>query len=164
MGGGGGSGRTTLGNVNSLIEKAKEELRKEAGTKRNVFLSFAYEDLDEVNLLRGQAKNENSSIEFNDWSVREPYNSTRADYIKQRIGERISQCSITVVYVSADASNSDWVAWEIEESIRRGKQVIAVHKGAKPPSKLPKGIAIHKIKVVPWAELGRTLDATAAGP
>src|SRR5687767_13438469 len=117
MGGGGGRGRTTLGDISGLIDKAKEELRRTQGAeKRNVFLSFAYEDLDEVNLLRGQAKNENSAIEFNDWSVREPYESSRADYIKQRIGERISQCSVTVVYVSNDTARSPWVNWEVEES------------------------------------------------
>jgi len=56
-----------------------------------VFLSFAHEDINEVNLLRGQAKDEGSAIEFNDWSVREPFDSRRADYIKQKIGERIAQ-------------------------------------------------------------------------
>src|SRR5258707_14078053 len=130
MGGGGGGGRSTLGDVSSLINKAKEELRRsENSSRKNVFLSFAYEDIAEVNLLRGQARNENSDIEFNDWSVREPFDSSRSDYIRQRIGERISQCSVTVVYVSDDAAGSKWVGWEIEESIRRGKHVIAVHKG-----------------------------------
>lgn len=158
MGGGGGRGRTTLGNVGSLIEKAKEELKRAEGARKNVFLSFAYEDLNEVNLLRGQAKNDNSNIEFNDWSVREPYNSSRADYIKQRIGERISQCTVTVVYVSADTSKSDWVNWEIEESLRRGKKVVAVHKGDAPPRALPEAVTKNRLSVVPWSSLGEALD------
>jgi hypothetical protein len=158
MGGGGGSGRTTLGDISGLIDKAKEDLRQAQDAQRkNVFLSFAYEDLDEVNLLRGQAKNENSAIEFNDWSVREPYDSSRADYIKQRIGERISQSSVTVVYVSADTAKSPWVNWEIEESIRRGKKVIAVHKGDVPPKAYPDAVIAHKVPVIPWARLGETL-------
>jgi len=159
MGGGGGRGRTTLGDVNSLIEKAKEEIRRAEGSERkNVFLSFAYEDLNEVNLLRGQAKNENSNIEFNDWSVREPYNSSRADYIKQRIGERISQSSVTVVYVSNDTAKSEWVNWEIEESLRRNKPVVAVHKGDSAPNVLPKSVTDHRIKIVPWSQLAATLE------
>lgn len=159
MGGGGGGGRTTLGNVNSLIEKAKEEIRQaEAAQRKNVFLSFAYEDLSEVNLLRGQARNENSDIEFNDWSVREPYNSSRADYIKQRIGERISQSSVTVVYVSTETAKSDWVNWEVQESLRRGKAVVAVHKGDIAPKDLPKSVTENNIKVVSWSQLAATLE------
>jgi hypothetical protein len=159
MGGGGGRGRTTLGDINSLIEKAKEEIRRGEGAQRkNVFLSFAYEDLNEVNLLRGQAKSENSNIEFNDWSVREPYDSSRADYIKQRIGERISQSSVTVVYISSDTAQSKWVNWEIEESLRRNKAVIAVHKGDAAPNVLPKSIKDNGIKIVPWSQLAATLE------
>lgn len=39
---------------------------------RNVFLSFVEEDLDLVNLFRGQVKNENNDLEFSDYSVKEP--------------------------------------------------------------------------------------------
>ena len=158
MGGGGGSGRGGLGDIESLMQRARNELRgREQESRQNVFLSFAYEDLDEVNLLRGQAKNERSSIEFNDWSVREPFDSTRADYIKQKIGERISQCSVTVVYVSDHARQSNWVNWEIKESIARNKKVIAVHKGEKPPTQLPSAVIENRVKVVPWTSLGEAL-------
>jgi hypothetical protein len=154
-GGGGGGGRTGLGNINAIVEKAREEVRKaEAGERRNVFLSFAYEDVDEVNLLRGQAKNARSDIEFNDWSVREPYESTRADYIRQKI----AQCSLTVVYVSAETASSKWVAWEVDESIRRGKKVIAVHKGESAPASLPAIVKAKRIPVVPWSGLADAID------
>ena len=150
----GGGGSRSIGNVKSLVEEAKKELRRgdEAGRK-NVFISFAYEDLDEVNLLRGQTKNEKSPIEFNDWSVGEPFDSERANYIKQKIGERIAQSSLTVVYLSRTTSQSHWVEWEIEESLRREKPVIGVYKGDTPPSKLPDLITRHGIKTVPWAQL-----------
>ena len=75
MGGGGGGGWNQLGNISALEQKAREAL---AGGKRNVFISFATEDMNEVNLLRAQAKNENNDIEFNDHSVRAPYDSERA--------------------------------------------------------------------------------------
>jgi hypothetical protein len=122
VGGSSGGGPTRIGNVQSLIDKAKAELKR----KRNVFISFAYEDLNEVNLLRGQAKNENSSLEFNDWSVSEPYNSERAEYIKQRIGERIDQSSVTVVYMTEDSARSEWCAWEIRRSLELGKHIRCV--------------------------------------
>jgi hypothetical protein len=157
MGGGGGGGRATLGDVKSLMNKAREEIREQTGRK-NVFLSFAYEDINEVNLLRGQAKNERSNLDFNDWSVREPFDSERAEYIRQKIGERISQSSVTVVYLSDHTAQSRWVNWEVEESIRRGKAVLGVFKGESAPRSMPPAIPQHRVRCVPWARLAEALD------
>ncbi len=152
MGGGGGGGRgLTPEELKSLEQRAKKALKGgDGGGKCNVFISFSSDDLDEVNLLRGQAKNENSDIEFNDWSLKEPFDSKKADYIKRGIRERIRQCSVTVVYVSDKTVNSKWVDWEIRESLAMGKGVVAMHKGDTPPKQLPKAITDHNIQVVPW--------------
>ncbi|MER9094364.1 TIR domain-containing protein [Mesorhizobium sp. M0700] len=154
MGGGGGGNWNRLGDVRSLEEKAKAAL---AGGKRNVFISFATEDMAEVNLLRGQAKNENSDIEFNDHSVREPYDSERADYIKNKITERITRCSTTVVYVSESTAQSRWVRWEVEKSLALGKTVIATHAGSASSASIPTWLAHPAIKVVPWSKLATEL-------
>ncbi len=156
---GSGSGiPSNIPNVQSLIDRAKEELRKgeEQGT-RNAFISFAYEDVDMVNMLRAQAKNDNLPIEFNDWSVSEPIDSERAPYIKQKIAERIDRASVTVVFLSDHTKNSKWVKWEVEESIRRGKHVIGVHPKDAKPRKLPNVITSNNIKVVRWAKLADTI-------
>lgn len=154
MGGGGGGGWNTLGDIRALEEKAKAALQI---GKRNVFISFVMEDVNEVNLLRAHAKNENSDIEFNDHSVREPYDSERAEYIKQKIGERIARASICVIYLSDNTAQSPWVAWEVEKSLEMGKKVVAVHAIDKPPHQMPKWIRHHGIKVVPWAKLSDEL-------
>jgi hypothetical protein len=158
MGGDGGEGRS-IGNIRSLIERAKRELREgEKQGRKNVFLSFTYEDIDKINLLRAQAKNENSPIEFNDWSVSEPIDSERAPYIKEKIKERIVQSSLTVVYLSDKTPKSEWVDWEIEESLKRGKRVIGVFAGASPPRTLPTAIKRNKIKCVSWSKLAETIE------
>ncbi len=157
MGGGGGSGKSTLGDIQPLVDKAREELRRPETTRRNVFLSFAYEDINEVNLLRGQARNENSDIEFNDWSVQEPFDSSRADYIRQKIGERIAQSSMTVVFVSSATHGSKWVEWEIRESLEKGKKVVAVYAGKRVPKRLPPAVIEKRIDVVPWSGLADAL-------
>ena len=160
--GGSGSGRGLAPNeLRTLEERAKKSLReRDGGKKRNVFISFSSDDLDEVNLLRGQAKNENSNIEFNDWSLREPFDSKKADYIKRGIRDRIRQSSVTVVYVSNNTASSKWVDWEIRESLAMGKGVVAMHKGNTPPSRLPKAITDNKISVVPWnqKQLARVIE------
>lgn len=152
MGGGGGGGRgLTPDELRNLEQKAKKSLRDGDETgKCNVFISFSSEDLDEVNLLRGQAKNENSDIAFNDWSLKKPFDSKEADYIKRGIRERIRQCSVTVVYISDKTADSKWVNWEIQESIAMGKGVVAMHKGDKPPARLPKAVTDNNVPVVSW--------------
>jgi hypothetical protein len=149
MGGNSGGGWSSLGDVRALEEKAKAALQ---GGKRNVFISFATEDMDEVNLLRAQAKKEKSDIEFNDHSVQEPYDSDRAEYIRRKIAERINRTSTTVVYLSKNTAQSQWVKWEVEKSLKLGKRVIAVHAGDKFSGKKPLWLSTD-IKVVPWSKL-----------
>lgn len=152
--GGGGGGRRSLGDIRALEQRAKAALQ---GGKRNVFISFAMEDLDEVNLLRAHAKNEKSDIEFNDYSVREPYDSERAEYIRQKITERIVRASVTVVYLSESTPQSKWVAWEVEKSLSLGKRVVAMYASDKPPSQLPAWVSEKKINLVPWKKLADEL-------
>lgn len=152
MGGGGGGGYT--GDISKYVEDAKKLMKAD---RKNVFISFAYEDVSEVNLLRGQSKNELSDIAFSDWSVSEPINSERAEYIRQQIRDRINRCSTTIVYVSDATAGSDWVNWEVTESLRLGKQVIAVHKGEVAPKRLPKAVDENGIKVIRWSDLAVTL-------
>ena len=154
MGGSGGGGWNRLGDVRALEEKAKAALQS---GKRNVFISFATEDMDEVNLLRAHSKNENSDIEFNDHSVREPYDSERAEYIKRKIEERISRSSTAVVYLSKNTAQSKWVKWEVEKSLELGKKVIAVHPGDSFKGRQPSWLSGHDIKVVPWSKLADEL-------
>ncbi len=158
MGGGGGNYRS-IGDIESLVNKARQEMQEsEQLGRRNVFISFAYEDLNEVNLLRGQAKNENTPLEFNDWSVSEPIDSERAPYIKQKISERIAQSSVTVVYLSNQTAKSTWVQWEIEESIKQGKHVIGVYSKAAEPRTLPDAFKTHGLKKVVWSDLASTIS------
>ncbi|MCJ7516228.1 MAG: TIR domain-containing protein [Dehalococcoidia bacterium] len=162
MGGYGGSGRRLYGEeLKTLEQLARDSLREGAQPqKRNVFISFVEEDLAEINLLRGQAKNENSNLEFNDWSLKKPFDSADAEYIKRGIRERIRQCSVTICYVTENTAKSKWVDWEIREGIKLGKAVIAMYKGDKPPSNLPPAIKELSIKLIPWSheEITKEID------
>lgn len=155
MGGGGGGGRRGpyKEDLSRLEDLARKSLRESVEpSKCNVFISFVSEDIDDVNLLRGQAKNERSDIEFNDWSLREPFDSKKAEYIKKGIKDRIERSSVTLVYISEHTAGSKWVDWEIRESARMGKGVIAVHKGESPPQKVPNALKDLKIPMIPWTQ------------
>lgn len=161
----GGGGRSFSYNDLKDVEKiAKEEIRKsEEQVKRNIFISFDSDDLDEVNLLRGQAKNENNDLEFSDYSLKEPFDSENAEYIKRGIREKIDKASVTVVYLTKESAKSNWVNWEIEESVRKGKGVVGVFKGDTPPSLLPKSFTDNNFKIVPWKhkELSEAIESAA---
>jgi hypothetical protein len=150
VGGSGGGLSLPIGRLAELEEKAKAVLREGDVVRRNLFISFAHEDMTDVNLLRGQAKNASSGLEFNDWSLKEPFDSDKAEYIKRGIRERIRQSSATLVYVSAATCQSKWVDWEIRESLSMGKRVIAMFKGDNPPAQPPSALTEHRIPLVPW--------------
>lgn len=150
MGGGGGWHSLSPNQLKSLEETAKKSIKETEPAKRNVFISFAGEDLDEVNLLRGQAKNDNTDLEFIDRSVKEPFDSRNKEYIQRGIRERIKQSSVLLCYVTNNTAQSKWVDWEIREAKALGKGIIAMYKGDSPPKNLPPAIKELKIKLVPW--------------
>jgi hypothetical protein len=90
------------------------------------FLSFVEEDLTLVNLLRGQAKNTHLDLEFADYSVREPYNSTNAYYIKQQIAPKIRGASLTMCLYGPTTYTSSWVDWELTTALAFGKPIMGV--------------------------------------
>lgn len=148
--GGGGSNNYDTRIIDRLSKVAQDSFKDAQPEKRNVFISFDSRDIQDVNLLRGQAKNEDNELEFNDYSLKEPFDSERAEYIKAGIRERIRQASVTAIYVSDVTHESKWVDWEARESIAQGKGVICVHKGDTPPANLPSFVKEFGIKVVPW--------------
>jgi hypothetical protein len=52
--------------------------------------------------------------------------------------------------VSEHTADSRWVDWEIRESVRLGKGVVAVHSGEAPPARLPPAIREERVPVVRW--------------
>ncbi|GBD27922.1 hypothetical protein HRbin30_03279 [bacterium HR30] len=94
--------------------------------KKRVFLSFIAEDRDRVRGLRLLAANPNYELEFYDESVRAPFDSTDADYIKRRIREKINRTTVTVCLISERTHTSKWVDWELEESYKKGNKIIAM--------------------------------------
>jgi len=101
-------------------------------TKKRVFLSFIAEDRGRVEGLRLLAKNPNFDIEFYDESVRTPFDSQDAEYIKRRIREKINRTSVTVCLISEETHKSKWVDWELRVSDEKGNKIIAMAlKGVK---------------------------------
>ncbi len=159
--GGGGGGNFPSSDLKNLEQKAKESLKAASSdASRNVFVGFAYEDVDEVNLLRGQAKNEKTDLQFDDYSVKEAFDSKNADYIKRQIREKLERVSVSVIYLSSNSAKSKWVDWEIQESLKMGKGVIGVYKGDDPPHSVPPAFKENNLKAVKWSheELSKAIE------
>lgn len=90
---------------------------------KHVFLSFVEEDLELVRMFRGQAQNKNSDLAFADYSVKEPFDSTNAAYIRGKIKELINSSSILLCLIGTSTSKSSWVAWEIRTASELSKRV-----------------------------------------
>jgi hypothetical protein len=155
MGSGGGGGWTPRGggvkDIDELQDIARRELKKPAPQpRRRVFISFRGEDKPLVDLFRGQAKNENSDLDFIDFSLRVPFNSENAEYIKRGIRERIRQSSVTIVFITQSTYKSEWVDWEARESIQQGKGVIGMKSKDDPTIRIPDALTEHGCKVVGW--------------
>jgi len=118
--------------------------------KKRVFLSFLAEDSKRVNGLRLLAANPNYDLEFYDESVRVPFDSTNADYIKRQIREKISRSSVTVCLISEQTHTSKWVDWELEESDKKGNTIIAMALKNVPRATLPTFIKGKQLAFHAW--------------
>ena len=118
---------------------------------KHIFLSFVEEDLTLVKLFRGQAKNKNSSLVFDDYSVHTPYNSTDAAYIRRQITERIRACSTTICLIGTTTHTSDWVDWEVAKSYELSNGILGVrlHNSLR-RDRPPVGLTRVRAKIVNW--------------
>lgn len=117
---------------------------------KHVFLSFVAEDLDGVNLFRGQAKNKNSTLSFDDYSVKVPYDSENAAYIRGQIADKIRAASVTICLIGQTTATSTWVAWEIEKSVALGNKVIGVKLYSQASCPVPAALTVAKAAVLGW--------------
>jgi len=92
-----------------------------------IFLSFVEEDLNLVNLFRGQAKNERFDLEFDDYSIKVPFDSTNAAYIGRNIAGQIKLATLTVCLYGPTTWQSKWVDWELNKTLEMGKPILGVY-------------------------------------
>jgi hypothetical protein len=90
------------------------------------FLSFVEEDLNLVNLFRGQAKKQDSDLEFDDYSIKIPFDSNNAEYIGRGITAQIKLSTLCVCLFGPTTYLSGWVNWELNKAIQLAKPLMGV--------------------------------------
>lgn len=136
--------------------KDAEKFSERPSSVRNVFISFHMEDESQVRFFTTQAKNENTAIEFRDYSVKEPFD----EKWRSNARERIRQTSATIVMIGSETATRPAVNFEIEESYRQGKKVIGVRIYKNENHPIPDAMKKNKAPVINWvlADIQKELD------
>lgn len=117
---------------------------------RRIFLSFAYEDRSQAQGFKLLRWNQNVEIDFFDSSLLSPVNSQNVDYIKRQILDRLSNTSVTVVLIGTTTHKSNWVAWEVEQSIKRGNGILGIRLKGHDNATVPAAMHVDHARVGSW--------------
>jgi len=102
------------------------------GTKKRVFVSFAIEDKSLRTMLRGQSRLGDCPIEYTDFSVKEPWDSSW----KTNCRTRIRGCDAVIALLTDNVKNADGARWEIKCAVDEGVPLLGVYANSdryKPP-------------------------------
>lgn len=113
---------------------------------KRIFVSFAKEDIRLRDLLKGQARNENSSFEYIDMSVKEPWDTAW----KTNCRTKIKGCDGMIAIVTKNTKNADGQIWEIRCAKEESIPIIGIYghddqKDATTPAECG------SVKIVNWA-------------
>lgn len=100
------------------------------------FISFEMEDRWARNFLAQQAKDKRNDIEFVDYSVQDPFDSSW----KTQCSVRMGQTKGTIVLIGPTTYLSNAVLWEIKETAKLGNHLFAVQINRDQTHAIPEGI------------------------
>lgn len=96
---------------------------------RNVFFSFAYEDVKnfKVNVVRQSWLLKNKEDSFVDGSIWESAKTQGPAALKKLIEEGLNKTSVTAILIGENTANRRWVNYEIIKSFDRGNGILGIH-------------------------------------
>lgn len=104
--------------------------------KPRAFISFEMEDRWARDFLVQQAKDTNNDIDFYDYSVKEPFDSSW----KTECAKRIAMTKGTIVLIGGTTYNSEAVLWEIAETIRQNNYIFGIQINRDETHSIPSGL------------------------
>ena len=90
---------------------------------KRIFISFAIEDENLRDFLRGQSRNTNSPFEFVDMSVKQPWDSQW----KTKCRTRIRGCDGMISIITRNTKKADGQIWEMNCAIDEGRPLLAIY-------------------------------------
>jgi hypothetical protein len=91
---------------------------------KRVFISFCVEDLPRVTSLLSVAADATFDVELHAESAPIGDDSSNDLYIRRNVRNKINRTSVTLCMLSSLTHTSDWVRWQLDQSIERGNSII----------------------------------------
>lgn len=120
-----------------------------------IFTSFAIEDANLRDFLRGQARNERSPFEFTDMSVKQAWDSAW----KTNCRTRIRGCDGVIGLITNNTPRADGQLWELRCAYEEGVPVLLIDGNRTAPANLPDPIRGKSIYAWSWANISAFLGA-----
>lgn len=126
--------------------------------RRHVFISHHHADdasVDSMTRLLGRKGFEirNSSIRTN-----KPKNKERVEKglvsdetIRRLLRIKMAWASTVVVIIGKQTHSREWVNWEIEQAVKKGKKIVGVHERGGTDYEVPPALADHATTIVNWS-------------
>ncbi|HEY8777597.1 MAG TPA: TIR domain-containing protein [Gaiellaceae bacterium] len=108
------------------------------------FISFEMEDRWAREFLVQHAHDKDTSIDFTDYSLHEPFD----EKWKTNCKTRINQTKGTIVMVGPNAAKSEAVLWEIAETNRQGHPIFGIQTRNEKTHPIPQGLP--SSRVIRW--------------
>lgn len=108
------------------------------------FISFQMEDRWSRDFLVQHARDKDTSIDFTDYSVHEPFD----DMWKTNCRARIAQTKGTIVMVGQATARAEAVLWEIVETSRQGHPIFGIQINSDKTHPIPAGLP--SSRVIRW--------------
>jgi hypothetical protein len=105
------------------------------------FISFQMEDRWARDFLAQHARDKDTSIDFSDYSVHEPFN----EKWKTNCRARISQSKGTIVMIGAGTAKAEAVLWEIAETARQNHPIFGIQINADKTHPVPAGLPASRV-------------------
>ncbi|MCH8863586.1 MAG: TIR domain-containing protein [Proteobacteria bacterium] len=121
---------------------------------KSVFVSFDTEDEPEVLAMRLSSLFPDVEFDCFKASDREAISIQDEATIRQKIRERMAHTDLTVCFVSPVTHQSHWVKREIEESLEKGSELIAMALKGITRAALPEPMRTRRYPLYPWNPSG----------
>ena len=121
------------------------------------FISFQMEDRYARDFLVQQAKDSKNDIEFRDYSVQNPWDSSW----KTECKKRIAATQGTIVLIGPTTYDSDAVLWEIAETKKQGHPIFGIQISEDKTHRIPVGLSTDNVirwnfvEIVRWLKTWR---------
>lgn len=124
-----------------------------ASSKR-VFVSFAVEDRALRDLLVGQRLNSKAPFEWQDFSVKQPWDEAW----KTNCRTRIRSCDGLIGIITNNTPKAEGQLWEIRCGYHEGKPVMLIYGNNDRP-RLPDDLANKRILTWTWDNIAKFIDS-----